>query len=189
MVIFLLLLHRIQSLCLEGTLSGPLFSYEKLNVLADLKEEIKKIVEDLLTEPMLFLVEVVIKGSGDGKQKVIVLLDGDEGINVETCAHVSRALGNTIEERDLISQAFTLEVSSPGLDHPLMSSRQYKKNVGRRVRVTLPDGTREEGKLLNATETDFEVAVEKKVDKKPITATTKWSYGQIEKTMVLVSFK
>ncbi|HAA19140.1 MAG TPA: ribosome maturation factor RimP [Cytophagales bacterium] len=171
-----------------GPTKSPLFVCENEENLTDLKVKIKAIVESLLQDPSMFLVDVVIKGLDGGMQKVLVLLDGDQGINIDDCASISRQLGGIMEEQELMSSAYRLEVSSPGLDHPLMSARQYKKNMGRRVRVTLPDGNRWEGKLTDVTEEDFEVAVEKKVEKKQTLTPTRWAYTDISKTMVLVSF-
>lgn len=145
--------------------------------------------EAQIEDPALFLVDVVIKGLAGGKQKVIVLLDGDQGITIDDCAKVSRGLGVELEERDLMPEAYTLEVSSPGLDHPLIMLRQFQKNIGRRVRVTLSEGERVDGELLAATDTDFEVAVETKEKKKVTLTPTRFAYADVEKTMVLVSFK
>jgi len=173
---------------LEGTIKSPLFVCENEEKLTDLKEKIIAIAESLIQDPSMFLVDVVIKGLDGGTQKVLVLLDGDDGINIDDCASLSRQLGAIMEEQELMSTAYRLEVSSPGLDHPLTTPRQYRKNIGRRVRVTLPDGNRWEGKLTEVTEEDFEVAVEKKVEKKQTLTPTRWAYTDISKTMVLVSF-
>lgn len=157
--------------------------------MADLKERIMQMADRHLDDPALFMVDVVIKGLDGGKVKVIVLVDGDEGITIDTCAGLSRALGAELEEQDVIGHAYTLEVSSPGLDHPLAMPRQYQKNVGRRVKVTLTDGSQVVGELLSATEENFDVAVETTEKKKTTITPTTLAYGEIQKTMVLVSFK
>ncbi len=89
-----------------------------------------------------FVVEVSFK-----QNRLAVYLDSDQGLNLDRCAVISRWLGHKIEEIDLIPDAFTLEVSSTGLDRPLQQYRQYLKNVGREVTVHLESGKTVEGKL------------------------------------------
>ncbi len=65
------------------------------------------------------------------------------------CNH-NRALYKQIEAEGIFPDGdFSLEVSSPGLDEPLKLKRQYQKNIGRNVEVTLQDGSKKEGKLLS----------------------------------------
>ena len=54
-----------------------------------------------------------------GNQKVLVLIDGDEGVNIDDCSKISRKVGPILEEGDFMPGKYLLEVSSPGLDHPL----------------------------------------------------------------------
>jgi len=107
-------------------------------------------VQDLLSaEPAYFLVEIKIKPTNNVK----VFLDGDNGISIEKCVQYNRALYKKFEESHLFpSDDFSLEISSPGLDQPLRSLRQYKKNIGRLVDVLLLDGTKKEGKMIDVTE-------------------------------------
>jgi len=107
-------------------------------------------VQDLLSaEPAYFLVEVKIKPTNNVK----VFLDGDNGISIEKCVQCNRSLYKKIEESHLFPPGdFSLEVSSPGLDQPLKSLRQYKKNIGRLVEVIFSDGSKKEGKMTDVTE-------------------------------------
>ena len=100
--------------------------------------------EILEPEPDYFLVDLKIKPIHNIK----VFLDGDAGITIEKCVQVNRKLYKRLEESDLFPAGdFSLEVSSAGLDEPLKSLRQYKKNIGRPVEVQLTDGTQKEGVL------------------------------------------
>ncbi|MDH5365863.1 MAG: ribosome maturation factor RimP, partial [Cyclobacteriaceae bacterium] len=119
----------------------------------DLKARIEELVNENLESESHFLVDVVITASSEPK-KVLILLDGDEGINIDNCAKISRVVGHAIEEEELINDAFRLEVSSPGLDHPITLLRQYEKNVGRQVKITLNDGLSHTGKLLTANDNE-----------------------------------
>lgn len=112
--------------------------------------KISTYIETLL-EPTQFLVEVSLKPS-TGEQKLLVVMDDDNGMNIDYCGVVSRALGNYIEENELIEDAYRLEVTSPGLDQPFQLVRQYKKNLGRSVFVLKTDNTEIEGELLTVDE-------------------------------------
>ena len=118
-----------------------------------LKEQIEKLVNDNLESEQHFLVDIVISAQ-KGPKKVLILLDGDEGINIDDCAKLSRKVGLIIEEEQIIEDAYRLEVSSPGLDHPIVLLRQYVKNIGRNVRITTIEGEQFEGVLIDANETE-----------------------------------
>ncbi len=147
---------------------------------------------ELLAEqdPTLFLVSVEVS-SGPGMSKVRVYLDGDQGVSIDTCAEVSRALSNRIEEEELIEDAYTLEVSSAGLSQPLLLRRQYTKNVGRHVKVTLEDDKTVQGKLLAVADEQITVAAEpagrSKKKRMEIIETT-ILFSNIKKTNVLALF-
>lgn len=117
----------------------------------------RNVTELVKSQPSHFLVEVRIKPTNNVK----VFVDGDEGIALSDLVTYNRKLYKQLEESGLFPNGdFSLEVSSPGLDEPLKMHRQYKKNVGRFVEVTLPDGSRKEGKLTEATEDGIVVETE-----------------------------
>ena len=100
-------------------------------------------------QPQYFLVEVKIKPTNNIK----VFLDGDQGITIEKCIAVNRALYKQLEESGMFPDGdFSLEVSSPGLDEPLKLHRQYVKNTGRMVEILMKDGQKIEGKLMEVNE-------------------------------------
>jgi len=145
-------------------------------------EEITKSIERLLSdEKELFLVDLVLKGT-IGNQKLLVILDGDNGVNIDDCGRISRALGNFIEENNLIQERYFLEVSSAGLDHPIKLERQYKKNIGRTVKVKTTDLIEVEGLLLDSDKEMIKVRVEKVGDKVIMVK-------NIKETKILVEFK
>lgn len=84
-----------------------------------------------------------------GKRKVLRLyIDKPEGVTVSDCACVSRNLSDALDaDPDLIDGAYTLEVSSPGLDRPLKTDADFSRNVGRRLRVTRSTGKPVAGNL------------------------------------------
>ena len=113
-------------------------------------ESIRKMIGEILEpEPDYFLVDLRIKPIHNIK----VFLDGDSGITIEKCVQVNRKLYKKLEESSMFPDGdFSLEVSSAGLDEPLKSLRQYKKNIGRAVEVYLLDGTQKEGVLTGVQE-------------------------------------
>jgi ribosome maturation factor RimP len=146
-----------------------------------LEEKIKKWVADYIAEnESLFLVDVSLKGSV-GSQKLTVTLDGDKGVQIDVCVEVSRKLGHWIEEEDLIPGKYNLEVTSAGMGVPLKIARQYKKNEGRQVQVTLNGGEKKEGKLAGSNEEGLTLIVDEKEET--------IAFKEIEKTIVVVSFK
>ncbi len=124
----------------------------------DLKDRIANLVPDLLENQEHFLVDVVV-GSGPRTGKILVLIDGDQGITIEDCARISRKLGGIIEEENLIEEKFLLEVSSPGLDHPLQHHRQMVKNQGRDVRIFPKEGEEIAGQLTKVTEDSLTILI------------------------------
>ena len=112
----------------------------------NIDKKITKLVEVKLAElarPDLFLVDVKMHGNG----KLMILVDGDNGVGIADCAAISRYVGFKLEEENVIETAYNLEVSSPGIDFPLSSQRQYNKNIGRDLAIKMADGAKREGKL------------------------------------------
>ncbi|WKN45082.1 ribosome assembly cofactor RimP [Tunicatimonas pelagia] len=137
-----------------------------------------------------FLVDTRVNQTPAGT-KVIVHIDGDEGVSIDSCAEVSRALANWLEEEALISGKYTLEVSSPGLDQPLKLHRQYQKNVGRTVKVLTQDSRTIQGVLREVSDDAIElesVAKSKKKKKSEPAQHVQIPFDQIKKTNVLVTF-
>lgn len=100
-----------------------------------LTEKITELVESVLQDYDVFLVDLEVKGS-DKKTLISVYLDHEEsGLNIDTCAKISREISFLIESKGLIEDKYTLNVSSPGLDRPLKDQRQYNKNIGRKASV------------------------------------------------------
>jgi ribosome maturation factor RimP len=155
----------------------------------NLEQRISEKVESLLPSPLHFVVEVSLSASRT-MPKLQVLLDGDEGIGIDDCVKVSRALGVWIEEEELINSAYNLEVSSPGIERPLDSVRLYKKNEGRKLKIVDAEGKTRKGKLLHANETgiEWEEEIKQQGKKKVELLISQLPYEQIKKCNVMVSF-
>ena len=124
------------------------------------------------------------------KGRVVILVDGDQGVSIERCSEISRYVGFMIEEENLIESAYTLEVSSPGVDHPLLQQRQYPKHVGRSLEITLADNNTKEGKLVSVQAESITIEeVVKEKGKKAETVITELPFNHIKEAKVIVSFK
>ncbi|MGZ3839967.1 MAG: ribosome maturation factor [Flavisolibacter sp.] len=135
--------------------------------------------------PSHFLVEVRIKPTNNIK----VFVDADEGVNLSNLVEYNRKLYKQIEESGLYPDGnFSLEVSSPGLDEPLKLRRQYKKNIGRFVEVTLVDGSKKEGKLTEASEDGILIEWEEGKNKKKQTRQESILFDQIKHTKIQIKF-
>lgn len=151
------------------------------------EKRVAALVEEKIADrPELFLVEVKMLPNN----KLIIHVDGDEGISIQDCVAISRHVGFHLEEENTIEQAYNLEVSSPGVGEPLKLIRQYNKNIGRTVSIKLKEGLKKEGKLLAVTENNLliEESVKEK-GKKAVAIQTDVPFNDILETTVLVSFK
>lgn len=136
-------------------------------------------------EPGLFLVEVKIKPTNNIK----VFIDGDQGVSIEKLVQFNRKLYKDIEENNMFPNGdFSLEVSSPGLDEPLKLHRQYVKNIGRFVEVTETEGSKKEGKLVQATEQAITLEEQKGKGKKMEMVKYTIPFENIKTTKIQIKF-
>jgi len=155
----------------------------------NIEKRVTELVEEKITEmgrSNLFLVDVKMHPNG----KLMILVDGDQGIGIDDCVAISRHVGFHLEEENAIDSAYNLEVSSPGIDTPLTLTRQYVKNIGRNLAIKMEDGKKREGKLNGLTEDA--ILIEEKITekgKKAQVTETVIPIKQIAETKVLISFK
>ncbi len=151
------------------------------------KEKVSTVLaECLLEKPSIFLIELVITDAF----KVIVNVDGDEGVALQDCIDVSRYMDAHLDREE---QDYSLEVASVGVGSPLKLVRQYKKNVGRTLIVKTGTETIE-AELVEATD-DFvilswEAREPKKIGKgkETVQKELKLPYGNIKEAIVTVTF-
>jgi ribosome maturation factor RimP len=153
----------------------------------ELAEKIKESAQAKLPSDQ-FIVEVLYSGK-KSPSRLLIIVDGDKGVTIDQCAELSRQLSQELDETNLIEGAFNLEISTPGLDHPLKLRRQYFKNVGRQFKVHLKDKKIIQGKLVEVTDEWIGVECELKEGKKKVLTKVEISFEEIEKAFVIVSFK
>jgi ribosome maturation factor RimP len=153
----------------------------------NIEKRVRELVEEKIADkPNLFLLDVKFHSNG----KLMILVDGDKGIGIDDCVAISRHVGFHLEEENVLETAYNLEVSSPGVEAPLTTIRQYVKNIGRNLAIKMADGVKREGKLTGITEDA--IVIEEKVKEKGKSAETVESVipiNTITETKVLISFK
>lgn len=98
-----------------------------------LKQKIYELASDIAAHEGFELYDVQIHS---GRRSLVrVIIDKDGGISIDDCERMSKSLGALLDVEDLIKIPYTLEVSSPGLDRPLVFQRDFEKNIGRLVRI------------------------------------------------------
>jgi len=102
----------------------------------DIINKTEEILNDLLIDGSIYLVEVdYTKENNVFYLKVYI--DTDEGITIDECSDISRKLSKKLDELDYIEDSYFLEVSSPGIDRPFKSLEDYKKNLNKKIKISL----------------------------------------------------
>lgn len=111
------------------------------------QEEVKQVIDEAIEKnPSLFLVEWKISSDN----AIDVLVDGDEGVSIDEIVRISRHVEHNLDREQ---NDFSLKVSTAGVGSPLILPRQYKKNIGRTLKVTKVEGGKEiEGEIASADE-------------------------------------
>ena len=103
---------------------------------------LKQVLEE---NKSLFLIDLSVSENN----KITVILDGDNGVTVEDCMLVSRAIEHNFDREE---EDFSLEVMSSGVSEPLKIPRQFKKNLGRTLKVKIKEGVIIEGEITEVNE-------------------------------------
>ena len=151
-----------------------------------MKDKVEQLIGEAVEGTDIFLVKLIVSSSND----INVLLDSDAGLTLSDCRSISRVIETSLDRED---EDFSLTVSSAGVGEPLVL-RQYQKNVGRKVRVTLIDGEIIEAKMVAADDKGVELEWKSR-EKKPtgkgkITVVNNrlLDYQSIKQTIVLITF-
>lgn len=99
-----------------------------------LRENIVQIAEEITSSSGFFLIDIVMRGT-ERNRVIEVFIDGEKNITAKDCAEISRKLNEVFEEKELIKAAYRLDVSSPGIDRPLLYLKQYPKHINRKFEI------------------------------------------------------
>ncbi|MGG7033978.1 MAG: ribosome assembly cofactor RimP [Flavobacterium sp.] len=151
------------------------------------REKVLNSLEEALKDkPSIFLIDVSINDSF----KITVTIDGDNGVVLQDCIDISRAVENNLDREE---QDFSLEVASAGVSSPLKLLRQYKKNIGRTLKVKLATETIE-AELADANDEFIILAWEAREPKKigkgkeTVQKTREIPYTEIKEAIVTITF-
>jgi len=145
------------------------------------KKNIVGIAEEIISSAGFILVDVIIRGT-ERNRVIEVFVDGEANVTAEDCAQLSRKMNLVLEEKELIKPPYRLDISSPGVDRPLLYLKQYPKHINRQFEVSYKSGEGEKklkGKLIKVEEenltflTDRELVI---------------NFDDIIKAKVLISF-
>ena len=149
-------------------------------------------VNDLLNKALeerqdLFVLDLKVSESNEIK----VVIDGDNGVLVEDCMFISRAIEHNLDREE---QDFSLEVASAGATSLMVNKRQYKKNIGRLLTVKTKDSQVFEGKLTNCNDEgvflEWKTKELKPIGKGKVTVTkqVKIDFASILEAQVVIKF-
>ncbi len=146
-----------------------------------LKEQLIDMVQ---AEGLNLLATEVVSGGPNAVLRLIV--DGENGVNLDQCASISRQASALLDVEDPSQQAYTLEVSSPGLDRKLFSVDDYLRYAGKQVNVRMKPSYRENRSVVGEL-----VALEDKILKMKLESgeSIELPYGEVFETRLEVDWK
>jgi len=115
--------------------------------MGSIADTLREKIEPLIKEEDLELVDLEYFAGGPASV-LRIFVDQVGGITVDQCASLSRKIGDFLDMENLIPHRFTLEVSSPGLDRPLTTSADFKRKIGKKVKVFLKEDIGEKKELV-----------------------------------------
>lgn len=127
---------------------------------ASSRDHLMKLLEPVVGAEGLDLEDVTVTAAG--KRRLLrVVVDRDGGVSLDDVAEVSLAVSQALDEDDAMgSAAYTLEVSSPGVDRPLTEPRHWRRAAKRLVKAEMRDGTVVEGRVLAADDSGVDLDVD-----------------------------
>jgi ribosome maturation factor RimP len=151
----------------------------------------KELVETLVLKELseeYFVVNISIKKGNF----IEIVIDGDQGVNIQKCVDVSRSVEGSLDRE---AEDFELSVSSAGLGKPFKVYRQYIKNIGKEVEVTPAEGKPISGIIKQVDEDGFDLQVsvlerpENSKKKVEVVKTHRFAFNSMPKVKNIISFK
>jgi|TARA_B100000768_G_scaffold115461_1_gene106876 ribosome maturation factor RimP len=153
-----------------------------------LKKNIDNIVDEYLeNKPNLFLVDISI----DSSNKINIVIDGDQGVKISHCVDLGKYLKNNLEDE---LEDFSFEVSSAGLLSPLVSQRQFLKNMNRKLSIQSLNGDEFTGNLYEVNNDNVKIewiSRESKLigkGKVSVKKNKSLSYNEIKEAKLVIEF-
>ena len=154
----------------------------------EFRTRVKELLQEFLeTRKDLFLIDLKISTGND----IVVILDSDESISVQDCLDASRAIEFSLDREQA---DFSLQVMSAGLSEPLKLPRQYHKNKGRELDITLSNDEKISGELIASDEEKITLLLRYRrpklvgKGKEDVEEEREIFYSDIKKAMVVIRF-
>ncbi|WP_353945026.1 ribosome maturation factor RimP [Streptomyces sp. HUAS MG91] len=149
-------------------------------------ERLRELLEPLVSSQGLDLEEVEVASVGR-KRVLRVVVDSDEGADLDAIADVSRALSAKLDETDAMGDGeYELEVGTPGAERPLTEHRHYVRATDRLVKFTLNDGAELVARILEVDDDGLDLEVPGVKGRKP--TARRLDLADIAKARVQVEF-
>ncbi|MFJ6794044.1 ribosome maturation factor RimP [Streptomyces sp. NPDC091268] len=122
-------------------------------------DRLRGLLEPLVAAKGLDLEDIEM--SKAGKRRMLrVIVDSDEGVELDACAELSREVSDRLDETDVMGEdEYVLEVSSPGADRPLTEHRHYVRAIGRLVKFQLEPGGELIARILDVDDEGMDLEV------------------------------
>jgi len=152
-------------------------------------ERLRGLLEPLVGKKGLDLEEIEVTPAG--KRRVLrVVVDSDEGVELDTCAEISRTLSEVLDETEAMGASpYVLEVTSPGADRPLTEQRHYRRAAGRLIKANLTEtagGGEVVARITGVDEEGVDLEVPGVKGRKP--TRRRLAFGEIAKARVEIEF-
>lgn len=134
--------------------------------------KIREMIETICRQNGAFLLDMEVKGGGRNRL-VILTVDTEQGITLAECQTLSNEVSDLFYRKDVYSDGYRLEVTSPGVDKPLEHPFEFRRNIGRDLQVIYYDGSEEKeivGNLTAYDENQLELRMDEKGFKIPVTS-------------------
>jgi len=110
------------------------------------QEQVIELLGDEFARAGYEIEEVVLDGAAR-PPRITVVADGDEPLDLDTIAMLSQSASRLLDDADAVARHYVLQVSSRGVDRPLTTEKHFRRAQGRKVQLTMADGSRRAGRL------------------------------------------
>jgi len=101
--------------------------------------QLKELLEGYLQSRNLELIDLVLRNEGNGLVLRVLADRPEGGINLDECGALNQEIGTLLDEKNIMESSYMLEVSSPGLDRPLKTKRDFSRATGKKAKFFLND--------------------------------------------------
>ena len=103
--------------------------------IAEITKRVAELIGPYLNENGIELVEITYRREQAG-MTLRLLVDTPKGVRIDECEALNKYLSGLLDEQNVIEEHYVIEVSSPGLDRPIKTEKDFKRSMGRKLDVT-----------------------------------------------------